>query len=61
MFKKVEESMGIRRRDMEETKQTQTLLLEIKNIMSEIRNTLDGVVSMLELWKKTLVNLKTQQ
>lgn len=50
MFKEVEESMSVLRRDVENVKKkTQIKLIEMKDIMSEMKNTLDGRNSRLDI------------
>lgn len=44
-FKKVEDGINMLRRDMEDTIKTQIKLLEMKNIISEVKNTLDEINS----------------
>lgn len=46
MFKKVEESMSILKRNRESIKKIQIKLLEMKNIKSKMKNTLDTVNSI---------------
>lgn len=46
MFKKVEESMSILKRNRESIKKIQIKLLEMKNIKSKMKNTRDTVNSI---------------
>lgn len=59
VFKKIEESMSMLRRDMEDTKKIKMKLLRIKNIMSEVKNTLIGITRTLDTHEKRLMNLRT--
>lgn len=43
MFKKLEETVSLIRRDIEDIKKTKIKHLEIKNAMSEMKNTVHGI------------------
>lgn len=58
-FKKIEESLSMLRRDMEDIKKIKMKLLRIKNIMSEVKNTLNGINRILDTYEKRLMNLRT--
>lgn len=45
MFQKVEEGINMLRKDMEDIIKTQINLQEMKNIISEMKNTLDEINS----------------
>lgn len=45
MFQKVEEGINMLRKDMEDIIKTQINLREMKNIISEMKNTLDEINS----------------
>lgn len=48
MFKKIEKSVNMVRKDMEDIENTQMESLKIKNIMPEVKNTLDGINRRLD-------------
>ena len=60
MFKKVAESMYTRR-EIKSMRSTQIQLLEVKNAISEVKNTLDGINDSSDTAEEDISDLKSHK
>lgn len=61
VFKELEERLKILNRNIKNIKNIQFKLLEMKIRTSEMKNTVNGAKSRLDIAEERLMNLKTQQ